>query len=274
MRIWNAQIDKQSNVPFLFNKKHSRWIPFFPNILPETLILQLHFDVPSTTCFSEDSRLSMCVSGFTLNTVLKIDKRARYKIHPPPFNVFAHHMRHCVYTVAIITVFELVWVIPCYDSPGLLRQHKPTLDNTVTNIHLQAAFTIGWQQHWQQVFRTLQQSYTMSSCSNLWQWFLQTTCWCRAKPSTLLTPWMFCAPQISTQTSPWTSTSCIKVWHLSIKSPGTIVGLSWTTIKMTKLLEHLWNKLIRVYTRHKSGSNILLHIRSWRKSMYEGCFFL
>ena len=60
----------------------------------------------------------------------------------------------------------------------------------------------------------------------------------------------------------------------SIKSPGTFVGLSWTTIKMTKLSEHLRNKLVRVYSRHKSGSNFLLQLRIWRKSMYEGCFFL
>ena len=61
------------------------------NALPETLILQLHLEVPSTTCFSDDSRLSMCVSGFTLNTVLRSDKRAHietrficlHTIHPP-----------------------------------------------------------------------------------------------------------------------------------------------------------------------------------------------
>ena len=127
------------------------------NILPETLILQLHLEVPSTTCFSDDSRLSMCVSGFTLNTVLRSDKRAHietqficlHTIHPPDLYVCTSYMQWCTATALV----ELV----CYDSPGF----ELSLDNIA---HLPGAnigqqwqilisklrHTIGRQQHWRQ----------------------------------------------------------------------------------------------------------------------------
>ena len=104
-----------------------------------------------------------------------------HKIHPPVWCVCTSYTTLCTLLAAMTTVFELVRVIPCYDSPEACANRSPHWRTTVTNIHLQ-------------VFTTLRPTKSQRpTASNLWQWFLQTTCWCRAKPSTLLIPWMFCA---------------------------------------------------------------------------------
>ena len=84
--------------------------------------------MPSTTCFSEDSRLSMCVSGFTLNTVLWSDKRAHTRyIHQ--VNVFAHHMRRCVHCCNNDGVWASLSNSLLWFARGLCQQ-EPTLDNS------------------------------------------------------------------------------------------------------------------------------------------------
>ena len=215
------------------------------NALPETLILQLHLEVPSTTCFSDDSRLSMCVSGFTLNTVLRSDKRAHIKtqficlhtIHPPDLYVCTSYMQRCTATALV----ELV----CYDSPGF----ELSLDNIV---HLPGAnigqqwqisisklrHTIGRQQHWRQRYSASGQSdkESLRWGSNLWQWSLQTTCWCQAKPSTWWTPWMFCAPQTLTQKSPWVSFYKISRSRRLHKMKATLPATS-----VSDMLLEIWN---------------------------------
>ena len=72
--------------------------------------------------------------------------------------------------------------------------------------------------------------------SNLWQWSLQTTCWCQAKPSTWWTPWMFCAPQTSTQKSPWVSFYKISRSRRLHKMKATLPATS-----VSDMLLEIWN---------------------------------